>query len=137
MAGRENILSGKKHFAGTDVTYEDGIHVLYVNAAVDDGTDTAKMMKYFKKADPEDMSQGDLSKRIHFLKREEGGFEVMCQITEKFLQEGRQEGRQEQARETVLNLAEMGMPVEKIAAAVKVSVALAKQWIEGAAPAKH
>lgn len=67
----------KKHFAGTDVMYNDG---------------------------------------IHFLKREEGGFEVMCQITEKFLQEG----RQEQARETVLNLAEMGMPVEKIAAAVKV-----------------
>ena len=61
----------------------------------------------------------------------------MCQITEKFLQEGRQEGRQEQARETVLNLAEMGMPVEKIAAAVKVSVALAKQWLEGAASAKH
>lgn len=127
----------KKHFAGTDVTYDDGIHVLYVNAAVDDGTDTAKMMKYFKKADPEDMSQGDLSRRIHFLKREEGGFEVMCQITEKFLQEGRQEGRQEQARETVLNLAEMGMPVEKIAAAVKVSVALAKQWLEGAASAKY
>jgi len=46
------------------------------------------LMKYFKKADPADMSQGDLSRRIHFLKCEEGGYKVMCQITEKFVQEG-------------------------------------------------
>lgn len=31
-------------------------------------------MDYFKTADPEDMSQGDLSARIHFLKCEEGGY---------------------------------------------------------------
>ena len=66
----------------------DGLHVLYVNAAIDDGTEIADLMKYFKKADPADMSQGDLSRRIHFLKCEEGGYKVMCQITEKFVQEG-------------------------------------------------
>ena len=54
--------------------YDDGIHVTYVNAEVDDGTETARLMKYFKTTDPEDMSQGDLSSRVHFLKCEEGGY---------------------------------------------------------------
>lgn len=129
-----------KYFEGTDIMYDDGIHVLYVNAAIDDGTDTAKMMAYFKKADPDDMSQGDLSKRIHFLKYEEGGFDIMCEVTEKILQEGRQEGigigEEKKARETALNLAEMGMSAEKIAAAVKINVTLVKQWLEGTALAK-
>lgn len=57
-----------KNFENTEIPYDDGQHILYVNAAVDDGTETAALMKYFKTADPEDMSQGDLSKRVHFLK---------------------------------------------------------------------
>ena len=28
----------EKHFKGTEITYEDGIHVTYVNAEVEDGT---------------------------------------------------------------------------------------------------
>ncbi|MCD8074701.1 MAG: hypothetical protein LUF27_06665 [Lachnospiraceae bacterium] len=48
-----------------------GSHVIYVNAEVDDGSEMAEMMKYFKTADPDDMSQGALSKRIQFLKRED------------------------------------------------------------------
>lgn len=46
--------------------YDDGRHVIFVNAAVDDGSDVAEMMQYFKKADPNDMSRGDLSKRVHY-----------------------------------------------------------------------
>ncbi len=42
-----------------------------MNAAVDDGSEIARMMQYFKTADPDDMSQGDLSSRVNFLKREE------------------------------------------------------------------
>lgn len=82
----------EKYFKGTGVRYDDGQHILYVNAAVNDGTDTAKLMKYFRTADPDDMSQGDLSKRVHFLKCEEGGYEVMCDISEKIYAEGRSEG---------------------------------------------
>lgn len=38
-----------------------------VNAEVDDGSEIAKLMKYFKISDPYDMSQGALSKRVHYL----------------------------------------------------------------------
>lgn len=69
----------EKYFKSTEMPYDDGQHILYVNAAVDDGSETAKLMRYFKTADPDDMSQGDLSKRVHFLKCEEGGYEIMCE----------------------------------------------------------
>ena len=41
-----------------------------------------------KLADPRDASQGDLSKRIHFLKCEPEGEEPMCAITQSFVEEG-------------------------------------------------
>ena len=121
----------------------DGLHVLYVNAAIDDGTEIADLMKYFKKADPADMSQGDLSRRIHFLKCEEGGYKVMCQITEKFVQEGIEIGiekgiekgielgESKKAKETALNLAKRGIELETIAEIVNESVSLVKQWLDG------
>lgn len=71
----------------------------YVNAEVDDGTALAKMMKYFKTTDPQDMSQGELSNRVHFLKCEEGGYKVMCEMSEKWVEEGRIEGEERKAKE--------------------------------------
>ena len=129
----------KKQFVGTEITCDDGLHVLYVNAAIDDGTEIANLMKYFKKADPADMSQGDLSRRIHFLKYEEGGYKVMCQITEKFVQEGieigkeigNKEGIEIGKKEAALNLAKRGIELETIAEIVNESVSLVKQWLDG------
>jgi len=129
----------KKQLEGTEISYDDGLHVLYVNAAIDDGTEIADLMKYFKKADPTDMSQGDLSRRIHFLKYEEGGYKVMCQITEKFVQEGieigkeigNKEGIEIGKKEAALNLAKRGIEMEAIAEIVNENVSLVKQWLDG------
>ena len=44
-------------------------------------------MKYFKTADPFDDSEGELSNRVRFLKTEEGGIEIMCEIMEKIREE--------------------------------------------------
>ena len=82
----------RKHFENTAVPYEDGQRILYVNAAVNDGSPTAKLMQYFKTTDPQDMSQGDLSLRIHYLKCEEGGYAEMCEVSEKIFREGVEEG---------------------------------------------
>ena len=118
----------EKYFRGTDVKYEDGIHVTYVNAEVDDGTAVAEMMKYFKTADPQDMSQGELSNRVHFLKCEEGGYKVMCEMSEKWVEEG----EEKKAKEVVFNLADRGMKAETIAEIVKMNITVVKQWLEGA-----
>ena len=84
----KTVYQVQKLFKGTNVTYEDGIRTTYINAEVDDGSEIAKLMKYFKTADPKDMSHGELSKRVHYLKCEEGGLNTMCEITEGFVREG-------------------------------------------------
>ncbi|MDO4329880.1 MAG: PD-(D/E)XK nuclease family transposase [Lachnospiraceae bacterium] len=115
----------KKYFENTDVPYDDGIYILYVNAAVDDGSDTARLMEYFKTTDPNDLSQGDLSKRVHVLKCEEGGYLEMCEISEKWYTEG----RIEQAKETAYALADRKMTPETISEIIKVSLSTVKQWL--------
>lgn len=121
--------------------YEDGSHITFVNTEVDDQSEIAGLMQYFRTADPEDDSQDDLSRRVRYLKCEEGGLELMCDITDRIEQRGREEGRiegkMEAKHESACSLAEMGMPVEQIARALKESVSLVQEWIsEGAAPAK-
>lgn len=127
------VYTVEKYFKNTDIRYEDGQHILYANAAVDDGTEIAKLMQYFKTADPEDMSQSDLSKRVHYLKCEEGGYTEMCEIADKIFQEGIERGVQEGLvqgkKEMALSLAEMGLTAEKIAQIAKVSVEQVKEWL--------
>lgn len=53
---------------------EKEVRVLYANAAVNDGSERARMLQYFREADPEDDSQGDLSARVRYLKEEQGGY---------------------------------------------------------------
>ena len=96
---------GMKGKRGEKKEYEDGEHILYVNAAVDDGTETAKLMRYFLTADPEDMSQGALSERVRYLKKEEGGQKVMCEIMDRIREEGRREGKEEGRKEERANTA--------------------------------
>lgn len=132
----KTIYHEKKCFEETGLDHDDGAHVIYVNTEVDDGTRIAKLMQYFKTADPEDDSEGELSKRVRYLKREEGGTEIMCEIMERIRQEGRSEGRIESDKKTAVNLFRMGMPAEKIAQVVEENVSIVKKWLEGAAQAK-
>ena len=130
------IYEEEKRFRQTGLLHEDGAHVTYVNAAVDDGRRIAKLMRYFRTADPFDDSEGALSKRVRFLKTEEGGREIMCEIMEKIREEGRKEGRKsgflESSRKTALNLNRMGMPEETIARAVEEDVTVVRQWLKSA-----
>lgn len=130
------VYEEEKRFRQTGLLHEDGAHVTYVNAAVDDGSRIAKLMRYFRTADPFDDSEGELSKRVRFLKTEEGGREIMCEIMEKIREEGRKEGRKsgflESSRKTALNLNRMGMPEETIARAVEEDVTVVRQWLKSA-----
>ena len=72
----------------------------------------------------------------------------MCEVTEKWFEEGQTEGQKEgrkkgrtegelkAKKKTALNLADMGIAPEKIAKAVEVSVATVKQWLDGAVVAR-
>ena len=153
----------EKELGGTGLPYDDGVHIFFVNAAVDDGSRVAKLMKYFKTADPDDDSEGELSKRVRYLKREEGGVDIMCEVSERIMERGRkigeeqgrkigeehgrkigeeqgrkigeEQGGKRKAHSTTLNLSRMGLTPEQIASAVGESLEQVKSWLAGTKPA--
>lgn len=108
----------KKCFEDTDISYEDGMHVMYVNTEVDDGSAVAKLMQFFKTADPKDMSQGELSKKVKRMK--EGEDEAMYDAANEFIELGRKKGKQDGVEITlkILNLFEEGKSPIDIAKAI-------------------
>ena len=103
---------------------------MFVNAEIDDGSEIAKLMEYFKKTDPEDMSQGALSQRVRKLKQEEEEIN-MCEYSERLIAFGREEGREEGKREIVLNLSAAGIPLEQIAKLANETEEVVEEWING------
>ena len=114
--------------------YEDGIQILYVNAGVDDGSEQARLMRFFQTADPEDQSQGALSARVHFLKKEEGGRKEMEAVVEEIFQDGveagREEGREEGVKTVVFHLFARGDSLEEIHGVADMPLAQLEQWKE-------
>ena len=112
----------EKYLKGQLTEYNDGQHTIYINAAINDGSPKAALMQYFKTCDPDDMSQGALSRRIHYLKREEGGIEEMGEYSERIfnggreegLREGRQEGRWEERQAMIHLMRAQGIDEETI-----------------------
>ena len=137
----QTVSPVRKYSEAEDEEYDDGLHVVYVNAEVDDGSETAALMRYFKTSDPEDKSQGALSERVHFLKCEKEGIEFMCEITEEIYEIGKEEGREEGREEGILlgktetakkaarNMAERGAAAEVIAEIIEESVETVRQWL--------
>ena len=161
----KSLYHVRKCLDDSTIPYDDDIHIIYVNAAVHDGSDVAQLMHYFSTADPDDMSQGALSERVRFLKTKEGGYQIMCEISEKWFREGAEYGRAEgrlegqregrlegqregrlegqregarnHARQTAVELKKLGLSVDKIAAAVHFSIDTVSQWLTEPAPAAN
>ena len=118
--------------------YKDGLHIQYVNAEVDDDSEIARLMRYFLTADPRDMSHGALSERVRFLKCEEEGKQVMCEVTARFWRDGYKQGKRKGERKGKRNgkmemagrLAAMGMTLDVIAQAANESRDLVAQWVQ-------
>ncbi|MCD8345874.1 MAG: PD-(D/E)XK nuclease family transposase [Oscillospiraceae bacterium] len=119
----------KKTLGESGIPYDDGNHVIFANAAVDDGSDKAKLLKYFYTADPYDMSQGPLSERVHFLKCEKGGHDEVCKVAEELYEQGKEQGQLETTKAMAVSMHEDGVTVDLIAKYANVSVELVRKWL--------
>ena len=54
------------------------------------------------------------------------------QEREEAWEDGKNEGRQENQRIVAINLAKMGMSVEKIAQAIEIDISIVEQWLSDA-----
>lgn len=114
--------------------FQDEAHIIYVNSKKQDDTELGKLMHdlHCKKAD--EMHSPILAKRVYELKETQKGVELMCHEMEKIYSEGMESGEKrgelKAKKETILSLAEMGIPVNKIAKAVNLSEKDVQKWID-------
>ena len=114
--------------------FMDEAHIIYVNAKRQDDTELGRLMHDLHCKNAGDMYSSILADRIYELKETQKGVEFMChemeQIYSEGIENGIEKGIEQSKRETVLSLAEMGLSVEKIAKAVKLSVPEIQKWID-------
>ena len=114
--------------------FQDEAHIIYVNSRKQDDTELGKLMHdlHCKKAD--EMHSPILAKRVYELKETQKGVELMCHEMEKIYSEGMESGEKrgelKAKKETILSLAEMGIPVNQIAKAVNLSEKDVQKWID-------
>ena len=123
-----------RHIKEVDDSFQDEAHIIYVNSRKQEDTELGRLMHdlYCKNAD--EMHSPVLAKRVHELKDTQKGVELMCNEMEKIYSEGMESGEKrgelKAKKETALSLAEMGLPVEKIAKAVNHDVNEVQKWID-------
>ena len=123
-----------RHIKEVDDSFQDEAHIIYVNSRKQEDTELGRLMHdlYCKNAD--EMHSPVLAKRVHELKDTQKGVELMCHEMEKIYSEGMESGEKrgelKAKKETALSLAEMGLPVEKIAKAVNHNVNEVQKWID-------
>ena len=123
-----------RHIKEADDSFQDEAHIIYVNSRKQEDTELGRLMHdlYCKNAD--EMHSPVLAKRVHELKDTQKGVELMCHEMEKIYSEGMESGEKrgelKAKKETALSLAEMGLPVEKIAKAVNHDVNEVQKWID-------
>lgn len=98
----------------TGTIVENGTHELYVNTAIDDQSDIAELMQYFRNSNGEHEKFRNLCNRVKFFKESKKGVNEMCQLVEDYAKEKIQES----LKNTVINLLKNGASVELIVASM-------------------
>lgn len=74
------IMNNKKRF-------NDGSHIIYVNASYRDDSSLGKLMHDFYCTDPSDMYYKRLANQVEYFKENKEGLQIMCQIMEDLIKQ--------------------------------------------------
>ncbi len=117
----------------TGAVREDGKHILYVNGVYRGNDQIGQLMHDMSCTSASDMVLPLMAERTRYFKENPKGVAEMCAVIEEMRKESFAEGvgigELRKARETATELSRMGLPVEKIAKAVKVSVHQVDEWL--------
>ena len=119
-----------RHIKEADDSFQDEAHIIYVNSRKQEDTELGRLMHDLHCKNADEMHSPVLAKRVHELKDTQKGVNLMCHEMEKIYSEGMESGELKAKKETALSLAEMGLPVDKIAKAVNHNVNEVQKWID-------
>ncbi len=97
---------------GTPVS--DGIHRIFANCAVNDGSEIAELMQYFKKTAGENRKFPKLSNRVKYFRESQKGADTMSQMFEEYVQETVAERIAEHDRELAKTFLQNGASAELV-----------------------
>jgi len=91
----------------TDEIVENGVHEVYVNTAVNDGTEIAELMQFFKKSSGMNKKFEKLCDRVDYFKQEKEGVKIMATLFEQYVAEERAEERAEEQKRGIRSTVKM------------------------------
>lgn len=106
--------------SGTDVVVDNGVHELYVNAANDDKSEVADLMRFFISTKTTEEQFPELSKRIRYFKEEQEGVSRMCEAVRNYGDEREQRGQEQERLNMIRQAVKMGMDTETISKLVNL-----------------
>ena len=81
---KQTIYHIERVIKETGTVVENGTHEIYVNTAIDDGTEIAELMQYFKKSVGEHQKFLKLSRRVQYFRESQEGVTAMCELVEEY-----------------------------------------------------
>ena len=87
---------------------DDGLHEIFVNAAINDGSNIAELMQSFKQQMVDNPKFPKLSDRMRLLKETQGGASAVCTVMEKYEKIAAEEAVKKERLSSVRNLLNKG-----------------------------
>lgn len=84
LKGNKTIYHVEKVLKETGEIVDDGLHEIFVNTVIDDGTDIAELMACFTKKEVKNPKFPVLSSEVKRLKETEGGVQAVCEIMRQY-----------------------------------------------------
>ncbi len=121
--GRNNY-SLSLYIDGTNTKCDDGIHRLYFNTKVNDGTDLSKLLQYMANSNADNTEFGALSQAVKHHKVANEGVDSMCKAVEEYASRRKEEyilegeikgeikGKIKGKIETIRNMLKENIPLE-------------------------
>lgn len=84
LRGAKTIYHVDKVLRETGTIVDDGLHEIFVNTVIDDGTDISELMSCFLKKEINDPKFPVLTSEVQRLKESEGGASAVCEVMQKY-----------------------------------------------------
>lgn len=114
LRGNKTIYHVEKVLRETGKVVDDGLHEIFVNTAVDDGTDIAALMSCFTKKEVKHPKFPVLSSEVTRLKETEGGAKAVCEVMQRYEKLAVDEALKKEHIEKVKKMISIGYSKEDI-----------------------
>ena len=100
----KTIYHVEKILRETGEIIDDGLHEIFVNTTIDDGTDIAELMSCFTKKEVKNPKFPLLSSEVKRLKETEGGLQSMCEVMQRYEKMAAEEAKKQERLQTIKKL---------------------------------